>query len=88
MHRMRAIENGSSLVRATHNGDSVLVDPLGRVLARARSDRPVTLVGELPRAGVATLHGRNGNWLELTCALALIAGLVLAVRPRAAAATA
>lgn len=88
MHRMRAIENGSSLVRATHNGDSVLVDPFGRVLARARSDRPVTLVGELPRAGIATLHGRHGNWLELSCALALIASMVLALRRGAAAVTA
>lgn len=43
---------------------------------------------QLPRAGVATLHRRHGNWLELSCALALIASMVLALRRGAAAVTA
>lgn len=76
MHRVRAIENGSSLVRATHNGYSLLADPYGRVIARAASEQVVMLVGDLPGGGVVTLHQRLGAWVELL-ALAAFALLLL-----------
>jgi apolipoprotein N-acyltransferase len=68
MHRLRAIEMGSSMVRSAHNGRSALIDPYGRILASADSDRDVMLLGDVPRHGVSTLYAAWGEWVEKVCA--------------------
>ncbi len=68
MHRLRAIEMGSSMVRSAHNGRSALIDPYGRILASADSNQDVMLLGEVPRHGVSTLYAAWGEWVEKVCA--------------------
>ncbi|HSR32415.1 MAG TPA: nitrilase-related carbon-nitrogen hydrolase [Anaerolineae bacterium] len=62
----RAIENGMSLVRQTHGGLSIAVDPYGRVLAQTdffgASDR--TMVAQVPVRHVTTIYTLFGRWLE------------------------
>jgi apolipoprotein N-acyltransferase len=62
----RAIENGMSLVRQTHTGLSIAVDPYGRVLAQTdffgATDR--TLVAQVPVRHVPTLYTAFGRWFE------------------------
>ncbi|MCJ7739570.1 MAG: hypothetical protein MUQ10_20035, partial [Anaerolineae bacterium] len=80
----RAIENGLSLVRQTHAGLSIAVDPYGRVLAQTdffgATDR--TLVAQVPMKHVTTVYALFGSYFEWVClvgflfvvARALIAG--------------
>jgi apolipoprotein N-acyltransferase len=73
----RAIENGMSLVRQTHGGLSIAVDPYGRVLAQTdffgAKDR--TMVAQVPVRHVATLYTAFGRWLEWLC----VAGFLFVV---------
>ncbi|UCE00498.1 MAG: apolipoprotein N-acyltransferase [Chloroflexota bacterium] len=80
----RAIENGMSLVRQVEGGESIAVDPYGRVLAQTNffgsTDR--TLVAQVPVKHVPTLYTSIGNWFEwlllagflFTIVWALVAG--------------
>lgn len=69
MARMRALEAGRPLLRATNSGISALVDAQGRVLAASDAFEAAVLTGEIqPRTGM-TPFARVGN-------LALL-GLVL-----------
>ena len=47
MVRMRALETGRYFLSATNNGITAVVDPKGRVLARAPSFRPYVLRAEV-----------------------------------------
>jgi len=76
MHRLRAIEMGSSMVRSAHNGRSALIDPYGRVIASADSDHDVMLLGDVASHGVGTLYAAWGEWVEKICA-GIFAGLLL-----------
>jgi apolipoprotein N-acyltransferase len=82
MAELRAIENGTALVRATGNGIAFAVDRLGQPLATAdyfATDR-LTMVAEVPTRGSATLYARIGDGFAYLC----IAGLAaLAVWPLA-----
>lgn len=66
MAAFRAIENGISVVRQTHDGLSMAVDPYGRVLAQTdffgATDR--TLVAQVPVEHVTTVYSLFGRWLE------------------------
>ena len=84
----RAVENGTSLLRATNNGISVAVDPLGRVLGsvETRADAAPMLLSALPIAPAFTLYSRTGDWFAWLC-VAAVAGLgIRARRERARAA--
>jgi apolipoprotein N-acyltransferase len=74
MARLRAIDNGVSLLRQTNWGISAAVDSRGRV--RARMDhfrsRDLTLVAQLPTRRAAVLAPRLGDALPAACALALL----------------
>jgi apolipoprotein N-acyltransferase len=81
--RMRAIEAGRYLVRATSNGISVIVGPKGQVLARAPQFQPVVLRGEVvPYTGLTPYAWLGGDWAVLLLAAA---GVLAGVwhRPRA-----
>ena len=72
----RAIEEGVSLIKPTHNGLSVIVDPYGRVLAELdtiAAAQPFAFA-TVPRQGVATLYARFGDWFAWLAvgALALV----------------
>jgi apolipoprotein N-acyltransferase len=71
--RMRALEAGRWLIRATNNGVSALIDPHGRVVARTRQFVPEVLAGTvIPRAG-RTPYAYLGNWPVLAACFALLA---------------
>jgi apolipoprotein N-acyltransferase len=74
--RMRALEEGRYLIRATNDGISAIVGPHGEVVARAVEFRPVVLVSKVvPLAGL-TPYARVGNFAVVSlAALALACGL-------------
>lgn len=76
--RMRALENGRALLRATNNGISAIIDHHGKVVARAPQFKPYALRAEVKLFEGATPYSRHGNFpiLLLTLALALL-GAVL-----------
>ncbi len=77
--RMRALEAGRWLMRSTNNGVSALIDPHGRVTARAPQFQAVVLRGEVVPYSGLTPYARLRNWPVLGAAALLIA---LAVRRR------
>lgn len=71
--RMRALETGRYLLRATNTGITALIGPDGRVLARAPQFETRVLAGEVvPYAG-ATPFVRLGNWPVVLWCLAVCA---------------
>jgi apolipoprotein N-acyltransferase len=60
--RLRAVEQRRALVRATQTGMTVIVDPVGRTVARAPSARVATLVHEVPLLHGRTLYATLGDW--------------------------
>lgn len=81
--RMRALESGRWLMRATNNGVSALIDPHGRVVARSHQFEAEVLKGEVvPRTGL-TPYAIVRNWPVLG-ACALLLGLAALRRLREA----
>ncbi|MBW4049879.1 MAG: apolipoprotein N-acyltransferase [Proteobacteria bacterium] len=83
MARMRALEEGRSMIVATNNGLSAIIGPRGRVLASAPPyQRYVLRSSVTPRAGL-TPYARVGNWLIVSlCALGLAGALWAGARRR------
>jgi len=76
--RLRAIEEGLPVLRATTTGISGVIDADGIVRAHAGMHRAARLDGAVPPAHAPTLFARLGNMLALAwAAVFLIAGLVL-----------
>ena len=87
MARLRAVENGYSLVRVDFEGLSGAFDPYGRLLAMQDTlpGESHAMIVDVPAKRVATFYSRTGDvfaWLCLAIALGLCSlGIV---RPRAA----
>ena len=84
MSRMRSIENGRWLLRATNNGITSSIDPYGRVVSRA--PRNVRAVLDAPYAFISgtTFYTRHGDWFAWACAIISLAAIVLRLSLRAA----
>jgi apolipoprotein N-acyltransferase len=81
MSRMRALETGRYLLRATTNGVSVIVDTRGHIRARSPQFETYVLTGEAVPYRGATPYVRMGNWPVVLLALAVVvAGGYLAWR--------
>ncbi len=86
----RAIENGASLVRHTHDkGLSVAVDPYGRILAAldVTTAKERVMVAQVPTRRVFALYPIIGDvfaWLSLAGFVALVILAVVRRQPRAA----
>ena len=68
--RLRAVEHKRALVFASNSGPSAVVDPLGRVVARAGLLTRESLVASVPLLSGPTLYARLGDWpgwLALAC---------------------
>jgi apolipoprotein N-acyltransferase len=79
----RAVENGTSLVRPTGNGISLITDYQGRVIASQDYSRSGgIMLASVPTRGVWTLYSHTGDWFAYLCVfgLLLLAGLALTHR--------
>jgi apolipoprotein N-acyltransferase len=71
--RMRALEAGRWLIRATNNGVSALIDPHGRVAARSRQFEPEVLKGNVVPHGGLTPYAVVRNWPVVVACFGLLA---------------
>jgi apolipoprotein N-acyltransferase len=60
--RMRAIETGRPMLRATNNGVSALIGPKGRILSRSPQFEQYVLTGEVQPMAGSTPFSIYGNW--------------------------
>ncbi len=81
--RLRAIEEGLPVLRATPTGISAVIDADGRLLAALPLDKPGFIATRLPPPRGSTLFAALGNRAPLTLALILaILGVALRARRR------
>jgi len=80
--RMRSLEAGRYMVRATNNGISAIIAPDGRVLARSRQFVPEVLRGSVTPYEGLTPYARLRNYPVLALCVAALAGAGLARRRR------
>jgi len=78
--RMRAIETGRTMLRATNTGVTAIIDPRGRVVARLPQFSEGILVGEVRGYVGASPYVRFGNVPIVLICLAVIAALALRAR--------
>jgi apolipoprotein N-acyltransferase len=81
--RMRAIEHGRFVVRATNSGISAFIDPAGRLLARTGLLAQENLRGEVRPLAGETLYARLGDWPGWLAGAALLALLARRHQPPA-----
>ncbi|HXE89656.1 MAG TPA: apolipoprotein N-acyltransferase [Terriglobales bacterium] len=81
MARMRAIENRRWVLRATNSGITAVIDPEGRVVARAARDAAAALVAPYGFVSSTTFYTRHGDVFAFLCAIITIAALAWALRP-------
>jgi len=75
--RLRALESGRMLLRATNTGMTAIIDRDGTVLAALPPFTRGALVGEVRGYRGATPYVRWGNWPLVTLALLIVVGTVL-----------
>ncbi len=80
--RLRAIEEGLPVLRATTTGISAVIDARGVVRRHIPMHRADRLEGTVPPAFAPTLFARLGNWLAMGWALLAILGSLVATRLR------
>lgn len=80
--RLRAIEEGLPVLRATTNGISAVIDAGGIVRQSLPRPQAGKLEGLVPPAHAPTLFSRVGNALPLCWAAVLLVGAMLALRRR------
>jgi apolipoprotein N-acyltransferase len=78
MVALRAIENRTWVVRATTTGISAIIDPFGRVVVRAPSDRAEVLSGTIVPLRIETVYKRFGDAFAYACLLASVVVVALA----------
>ena len=78
--RLRAIEEGLPVLRATTTGISAVIDADGVVRHHVPRHVAARLDGMIPPAHAPTLFARTGNWLPLGWATLLIALSLVALR--------
>ncbi len=81
MARLRAIEHGLWVVRATNSGISAFIDPRGGVVAQTPLFREAAVSATVYGGTAATLYARYGNWVAYAAGLALLLVLALPAAP-------
>ncbi|QJQ97083.1 apolipoprotein N-acyltransferase [Halomonas sp. PA5] len=78
MARLRALENGRYVARATSNGVTVIIDPHGNVTERIPQFETASLQGEVSAMSGQTPFTRTGSWpVWLLSALLVLPGFNL-----------
>ncbi len=80
--RMRAIEEGLPVLRATTTGISAVIDANGVVRAHIGMQKADRIDGMVPPAHTPTWFGRLGNFLPMMWAFAALLGSLVATRLR------
>ena len=81
--RLRAIEEGISVVRSTPTGISAIIDPQGRVVQSLPYQKAGFIEARLPKSDPPTLFARYGNRLPFAFAFILFAlGIALRAKRR------
>ncbi len=75
--RMRALETGRYMLRATNTGVTAIIDPRGQVVARLPQFAEGVLTGEAQGYTGASPYVKFGNYSIVLICLALIAGVAL-----------
>lgn len=78
--RLRAIEEGLPVLRATTSGISAVIDPRGVVRAWLPTHRSARIDGLVPAADAPTPFARLGHWLTLAWAVIFLAFAAVAMR--------
>jgi apolipoprotein N-acyltransferase len=80
----RAIENGTSLVRPTGDGISLMTDYLGRVIASQNysASNNGIMLASVPTSGVSTIYSRIGDAFAYLCTLGVLLGIHMARRAK------
>jgi apolipoprotein N-acyltransferase len=81
--RMRALENGRYLLRATNNGITAIVDPAGRVTAAIPQFQAGVLTGDFRSMHGLTPFARTGTAPLVVLLMSLLAAAALVGRRRA-----
>lgn len=74
--RMRALEAGRPMLRATTNGISALIDEKGKIQVRSRQFRTEMLSDTVQPMQGATPYVRWGNWPVVMLLLVMVAGVL------------
>jgi len=77
MARMRAIENHRWLLRDTNTGVTAVIDPYGRIVARAPRFERTALQGEYNLENDTTFYTRHGDWFPMLCAVVALLGMLV-----------
>jgi apolipoprotein N-acyltransferase len=80
--RMRAVENGRWLLRATNTGVTASIDPYGRIVARAPRKVRMALPAPYALSNVTTFYTRYGDWFAMLCAIISAGALLTRVTKR------
>jgi apolipoprotein N-acyltransferase len=78
--RMRAIETGRPMLRATNTGITAIIDPRGVVIGRLPQFTEGVLQGEVQGRSGATPYVRFGNSPVVLACLALLAAIAVYMR--------
>jgi apolipoprotein N-acyltransferase len=79
MVRMRAIENGRWILRATNTGITAAVDPYGRITAEMPRHIRSSMEVRFGYRDQLTFYTRHGDWFPWLCAVVTIALLLGAI---------
>ncbi len=73
MARMRSIENGVSLARCANSGISMLVDPVGRIIAKTKLYSRTVLTDAVTYEKIPTVYTQAGDWIIGVSLLVILA---------------
>jgi len=73
--RMRALEAGRYVVRATNNGISAFIAPDGSILETGPQFEFLALTADVPPRSGLTPYARGGNWPVITLTLLVLTGV-------------